>query len=83
MGMATLKVVVKQGRVVVEDPVDYPDGTKPELEVITSDDDLDEDDLDEEDQAALNASLKRGLEEMQQGKGRPLEEFIAELRKRG
>ena len=83
MGMATLKAVVRQGRVVVDERVDYPEGTELELEVITSDDDFDEDDLDEEDQAALNASLKRGLEEMQQGKGRPLEEFIAELRKRG
>ncbi len=83
MGMATLKAVVRQGRVVVEDRVDYPEGTELELEVVDAENAFDENDLDEEDQAALDSSIARGLEEMRQGKGRPLEEFIAELRSRG
>jgi len=83
MGMATLKAVVRQGRVVVDERVDYPEGTELDLEVIESDDDFDEDDLDEEDQAALSASIERGLENIRQGKTRPVEEFLAELRKRG
>jgi len=81
MGMATLKAVVRQGRVVVDERVDYPEGTELELEVITSDDD-DFDDLDEEDQAALDAVLQRSLVDMREGRTRPAEEFLAELRRR-
>jgi hypothetical protein len=82
MGMATLKAVVKQGRVVVEERVDYPEGTELELEVVSPANGVDED-LDEDEQAALDESLARGLENVRQGKTRPFEDFIADLRKRG
>jgi len=37
------------------------------------------DELDDEERARLHASLKRGMEQAKAGKGRPVEEFLAEL----
>jgi len=38
------------------------------------------DELDDEERKKLHASLKRGIEEAKAGRGRPVEEFLAELK---
>ncbi|OGQ81860.1 MAG: hypothetical protein A2289_03505 [Deltaproteobacteria bacterium RIFOXYA12_FULL_58_15] len=74
--MCTLKAVVHGGRVVVEEPVDYPDGTVVELAVVeTGDEDLTEAQL-----ARLDASLDASRKELEAGKGIPAEEVIRRLR---
>lgn len=45
-------------------------------------DDL-EDDLDEEERARLQASIQRGLDQVNAGLGRPAAEVLADLRSRG
>ncbi len=53
--MRRMKAVVQSGRVVVEDQVDYPDGTKLELDMHEP-----TDELDEQEQAKLDAFLDAG-----------------------
>lgn len=43
----------------------------------------DEDGLDEQDRERLHASIRRGVEQMHAGEGRPAAEVIADLRARG
>lgn len=77
--MKTLKAHIENGRVVVDEPVDLPEGTPLELVVAGGG----EDDLDEEERAALDASIERGWNECQSGAQTvSAEEFIAKLRSR-
>jgi hypothetical protein len=74
---------VKNGRLVLDEPTDLPEGT-----VVPLFDDPyayldDSDDMDEEERERLQASIERGLAQMRAGLGRPAEEVIAELRRRG
>ncbi len=41
-----------------------------------------EDEMDEEERARLHASIQRGLDQMNAGRGRPAEEVLADLRSR-
>ena len=86
--MTTLKAEVKNGRLVLDEPTDLPEGTVIQLDIARSNDDpyayLDEQpdpfsSLNEKERAALEASLDRGVAEMEAGKGRPLREFLDEL----
>jgi hypothetical protein len=75
---------VKNGRLVMDEPTDLPEGTVVEL----FDDpyaylDYEEDDMDVEERERLHASIQRGLAQMRAGLGRPVEEFLEELRRRG
>jgi hypothetical protein len=72
---ATLRAHVRNGRLVLDEPTDLPDGTEVELAPI------DADDLDDEDRAALHAALEASEEEFKAGKGIPAAEVIAELRR--
>jgi hypothetical protein len=73
---------VKNGRLLVDEPTDLPEGTV--LELIEEDPyaHLEEnDELDDASRAELHASLKRGLAQMEAGIGKPADEVIARLRK--
>lgn len=75
--MGNLKAKVVNGRLILDEPVDLPDGTVLELVVSDADDDLDADGRRELDKALDQAwhGLKAG------GSVRPLQELIDELRK--
>ena len=73
----TLRGHIQNGRVVVDERVDLPDGTEVKLALVD-----DADDLDEEDRARLHAALDQAQDEIDRGEGIPANEVIAELRKR-
>jgi len=80
--MATLKAVVRAGRVVlVEDRVDYPEGTELELEVHEKGGAVAVgfEHLDASERARLDESLRRGLAQARAGQTRSADEFLAEL----
>jgi hypothetical protein len=72
----TLRGHIENGRIVVDEGVDLPDGTEVKLTLV---DDVDE--LDEEDRARLHAALEQAQDEIDRGEGIPASEVIAELRK--
>jgi hypothetical protein len=73
----TLRGHIENGRGVVDERVDLPDGTEVKLALVD-----DADDLDEEDRARLHAALDQAQDEIDRGEGIPASEVIAELRKR-
>ena len=73
--MQALKVQVKNGRLVLDEPTDLPDGA--EIEVIVLDDALSA-----EDRAALHASLDRALDDSESGRGMDASEYLAQYRAR-
>ncbi len=73
--MKTLKAHVENGRVVLDEPANLPEGTP--LELIVADDG---DDLDEEDRAALHAALERADRQIRAGQGIPWETVRNALR---
>ena len=75
--MDALRARVTQGRLVVEEPVEFPEGTVLELAIVDPGDDLDE-----AERAALHAALSKGWESAKAGEGRPAEELIQKLRSR-
>lgn len=75
--MDALKARVEHGRLVVEEPVEFPEGTVLELAIVDPGDDLDE-----SERAALHAALSKGWESAKAGKGRPADELLQKLRSR-
>ena len=73
--MVTLKAIVKNGHLVTDKPVNYPEGTELELVVVEP-----EEELDPEERAALNAVLAESWRQVQAGEGQPLDELLDELR---
>jgi len=67
---------VQDGRIVVQDVVDLPEGTEVRLELVEQDDDGQ---LDAEDRARLEAAITRGRQEIADGKGIPAEQVVSEL----
>lgn len=74
MQAASLRARVRNGRLVLDEPTDLPEGSEVELAVVNSDD------LDDEDRARLHAALDAADDELRAGKGVPGEQIIAELR---
>jgi len=74
--MATLRGHVESGRIVVDEPIDLPDGTEVEIAV------ADEDDMTPEERAELDASIDRGMEQAARGEGISAEEMLRRLRAR-
>jgi hypothetical protein len=74
--MGTLRGHVESGRIIVDEPMDLPDGTEVEIAV------ADSDDMTPEERAELDASIDRGLEQAARGEGLPAEEFLRRLRAR-
>ena len=72
-----VRATVRNGRFVIEEPTDLPDGTEVVLDVV--DEGLA--DMEPEDRAALLASIDRGIDEAKRGvPGIPAEQVLAELK---
>ena len=72
--MLTVRARVKNGRLLVDEPTDLPEGTEVELTAL-------DDDLDDDDRAQLHAALDAADDELRAGKGIPGERVIAALRR--
>ena len=68
---------VKNGRLVVDEPTELPDGTV--VEVVLDDEG---DDLDESERKALHSAIDRAWVEVKEGRTRPVEALLEELRAR-
>ncbi len=73
----SIRARVTQGKLVVDEPTDLPEGTVLDLVV-----DDEGDDLDEDERRALHAHLDKALAAVNAGKGRPAADVLAELRAR-
>jgi hypothetical protein len=73
--MPILRGHVESGRIVVDDPMDLPDGTEVEIAVVE-----DEDEMTPEERADAEASIDRGLEQAARGETTSAEEFLRRLR---
>lgn len=69
------KARVKNGRIVLDEPTDLPEGTV--LHLL-----LDDDDLDEKEWAELEASLDRGIAQADKGEARSTDEIVAWLQRK-
>ncbi len=80
--MHAVKAHVKNGRLMVDEPTDLPEGEVIELvpldEVLANGGDY----LDDEERAALHESIREGLEDMKAGRTHDANEVIDELRHR-
>ncbi len=75
--MKTLKAHVERGRVVMDEPMDLPEGTALELVVASE-----EDDLDEAERAVMDAALDRAWASYQRGEFKPAREALKSIRHR-
>ncbi len=73
---ASLRARVKNGRILVDEPTDLPDGT--ELDLVA----VEEDSLDAEEQGRLQRALEGAFDELRAGKGIAGDKVIAALRHR-
>lgn len=73
--MQTLKARVQNGRLVLNEPTEFPEGTVLDLTVAD-----DGDDLDEEERAALHAALDDSWASAQAGNTHPAEDILQKLR---
>ncbi len=74
--MLTVRARVKNGRLVLDEPTDLPEGAEVELEAVA-------DELDEDDRERLHAALDEADDELRAGKGIPGHVVIAALRRGG
>ena len=70
----TLKARVQGGRLLLDEPVDLPDGS--EVELVPADEG---DSLDAPDRARLHAALARSIEQHRRGQGIPADEALERL----
>jgi hypothetical protein len=75
--MTGLRAYVKNGRLVLDEPTSLPEGTV--IDLVADDEG---DDLDEEQRRARDEAVARAWESAQAGRGTPVDEVIAKLRKR-
>ena len=73
--MQALKVQVKNGRLVVDQPTDLPDGAEVEVVVI-------DDELTAEERAELHASLDRAQDDSESGRSMDGDEYLKQYRAR-
>ena len=71
--MRARKIQVKNGRLVLDEPTDLPDGAEVEVLVI-------DDELTAQERAELHASLDRALEDSDAGRGMEVWEYLARYR---
>lgn len=74
--MSHLRAVVKNGRIVLDEPTALPEGTV--LNLVLDDEG---DNLDEKDRALLRAAIREGLAEAGAGHVIPADDFLADLRR--
>jgi predicted DNA-binding antitoxin AbrB/MazE fold protein len=72
--MAILRGRIESGRIVVDEPIDLPDGTEVEIAVAESDE------MTAEERAELDASIERGMEQATRGEGSSVEDVLRRLR---
>ena len=72
--MAVLRGRIESGRIVVDEPINLPDGTEVEIAVAETDE------MTPEERAALDASLERGMGQAARGEGISAEEMLRRLR---
>lgn len=70
-----LRATVRRGRLVLDEPVELPEGTEVDLVPAVSDDALDEDD-----RRRLDAAIERGLADARAGRTVSAVEVLAALR---
>ena len=75
--MPGLRARVRNGRLVVDEPTDLPEGTVLNLVV-----DDEGDDMDDAERAALDVSIARALDAARAGDVRPAAEVVAGLRRK-
>ena len=75
--MQTLKARVQNGRLVLNEPTEFPEGTVLDLTLADEGDDLDE-----EERAALHAALDDSWASAQAGTTRPAEDILHKLKNR-
>jgi hypothetical protein len=75
MAATPLRALVKDGRLILDEPTDLPEGTV--VELVPG---IEVDDLDEAERERLHAAIRRGLEQGRRGEARPIEDVLAELR---
>ena len=73
--MTAVKAHVKNGRLILDEPTDLPEGTVVPLEIAN-----DWDDLDDQERAALHASIDEAERELEAGQVVSEEELWARLR---
>ncbi|HWL86620.1 MAG TPA: hypothetical protein VNO21_12505 [Polyangiaceae bacterium] len=78
--MQALKAHVQNGRLVLDEPTDLPEGEVVELVPVDDSLAIDNDDLEEEEREALDAELEAGVRELDEGLGVSEEELWARLR---
>lgn len=71
----TFKAHVRNGRIVLDEPTDLPEGIEIELVAVTPDD------LDEEDRRQLHAALDESEEDVRAGRVRDAADVLADLRR--
>lgn|SRR5215510_15118142 len=76
--MHALKVQVKNGGLVLDEPTDLPDGAEVEVVAIVAI----EDELSPDERAGLHASLDRALDDSDAGRGMDAAEYLAQYRAR-
>ncbi len=74
---SVLRTRVQNGRITLDEPTDLPDGTV--LELVPG---VELDDLDDEDRKKLHAAIRRGIEQGRDGRARPVDEALADIRTR-
>ena len=74
-GMHARKIQVRNGRLVLDEPTNLPDGAEVEVLVI-------DDELTAEERAELHASLDRALDDSDAGRGMDAWEFLDRYRAR-
>ncbi len=73
--MKVLRAQVRDGRLVLNEPTDLPEGSEVELMLV-------EDELDPEERARLLQAIEEGAAEIERGDWVDGDEFLAELRAR-
>ena len=75
--MSTIRARVRDGRLIVDEPTDLPEGTEFDLVIDDADDGLDE-----ADRTALHAAIRQAWASVQAGEGRLAADVLANLAKR-
>jgi hypothetical protein len=76
--MPILRGHVESGRIVVDEPMDLPEGTEVEIAVLDEDEEMTA-----EERAEIEADIDAGLEQAARGEGTPAEEVLRRLRSGG
>lgn len=72
-----MRAMVRNGRLVMDEPTTMPEGTVLSLVI-----DDEGDDLDEQERAALHDAISRSWASVQAGRGRAAEDVLSDLRSR-